>query len=525
MRLTCCAVLGLAMLAAGCTTTPQARPEVAATALTPTMPSGTATVGLGGGMSSQDASPTAADDQVSLSSGAPSRTADAAGPFGDSDLWVGAGPPVIGLQRSLGPGDVPGPLIDLSPAYAETGVFRVYDMCGRSEASFREGGDFSSVVYRYGYDTARRLHEGCNLARFMAIAESPWIQNEREYFEARSAAQAWTAARRDEHYRTRESAERESTGLPPRTAGFGFIDSESEGVGASEGLEVPFGIAFAAWDDPVDELRVLPETVAVSAGVLRGLARNWSRRLWAYSVTVTAEDREFTWPLSVQPGETVPFEIVGWDGPTDPERIEFGIDADMSWHPDPSRAFVSQPGTWLRLWIGARTQRRLPESVREQYPELTADVAQDSVSVGILKWDAYISQPGSHPGLADDVMSLKASDLRAYGAQFDRRGRVIDVAPAGLFFGSLNLWDASRNVEHDLVEVRSLPHPSHEATSGLEVLFDVHIQAETVGDGADGSGGYRALADLFDLTPRRGGYFPGGFVLWVGVAHPEQDTG
>ena len=66
----------------------------------------------------------------------------------------------------------------------------------------------------------------------------------------------------------------------------------SLGLGQGE----PFGIEFAPVDAPVDEVRVLPGTVAVSGGVLRGLVRNWSRHLWAYGVTVTVGEQAFEWP-------------------------------------------------------------------------------------------------------------------------------------------------------------------------------------------------------------------------------------
>ncbi|WP_419839540.1 hypothetical protein [Candidatus Poriferisodalis sp.] len=196
-------------------------------------------------------------------------------------------------------------------------------------------------------------------------------------------------------------------------------------------------IWFAPSDGPIDEVRVLGQSVAVRDGVVRGLARNLSRRLWAYELTVSAAGHEFVWPLSVQPGEIAPFEIHGWEDARDDERIEISIDADMSWHPDPSRAFSSF-GSLKTLLAGEPARRLLAGSVRDRYPQVTADVAPDAVSAGVLVWEGAALRPpaASHPSLLDEIGSLAVRDLRGYGALFDRDGRVVDVAaaPVGRLF-------------------------------------------------------------------------------------------
>lgn len=275
----------------------------------------------------------------------PSRTADASGPFGDSDLWIGAGPPPTGLQRSLKPGDIPGPLWGLEST--ASGRFRhmqswsrIFDGCWElHEDGSVTGGDYRSLIYVYGPDDrGMKHHPSCpdNSAasvRFSVHFGGPWGNGE-DAFPTRAQALAWI----EDRWAEAEIAERESIGLLRNAYGFGSMDSVGRGHGG------PFGTLFAPWDAPVDEVQVVPESVLARDGVLRGLVRNWSRRLWAYEVTITAADREFVWPLSVQPGEVAPFEITAWDGPADPARIEFRVDADMSWHADPTRAWGTRDG-------------------------------------------------------------------------------------------------------------------------------------------------------------------------------------
>ena len=116
-----------------------------------------------------------------------------------------------------------------------------------------------------------------------------------------------------------------------------------------------------------------------------GLCRICRRRLWAYGVTVSADGQEFVWPLSLQPGEVAPFEMARWNGPTDTSLIQFVVDADMSWHADPSRAFSDGSRPDLLL-VAPSTQRPLADRLRSRYPEVTADVAPHSVSIGAFSW-------------------------------------------------------------------------------------------------------------------------------------------
>ena len=534
------AALGLALLAAACSAALPSQPEASEPVPVPsTAGSPSSTAGAASSLSVLAGDMTVGQADV-RSRAVPSRTADAVGPFGMADLWIGAGPLATGLQRSLGPGDTPGPL--LTQPSARPGFFRVYDMCGVTEVSFREGSDFLSVVYRYGYDTARRFHKGCIEGRFMALVNSHWIgvaggpYSEQRYFERRDQAEAWLGERRDAHYQEKTQAER--NGTVPSASPYGFYESVGRNFG-SQSAGGPFGIVFAPADAPVDEVTVVEGSVAVSGGVLRGLVRNWSRRLWAYGVEVCAGGDCFGWPLSVQPGELAPFEIAGWDGPADPDRIRISVDADMSWHFDPSRAWGNLAGTPSRVLVSDLTARPMRDSVRSRYGHVAGDVPVGSVSVGAVELDAPLSAPKSHLSLRSIEEDIAVGDLRGYGAVVDPAGRVIDVGPAPAV--KLTEWDEATYRFRGHEEITSLPHPlamNHSAPQLVccaTVLFDIHpVHDGLAADGHEiGKPGEGYSTDvLFDdefikIGPRSYplyGVLHGAYIIWIGAAHPQRDA-
>lgn len=457
----------------------------------------------------------------------PRRTGDASGPFGVADLWIGAGPPPTGVQRSLGPGDLPGPLLEVP--HAGFGTFRVYDMCGVTEASFRTGADFSSVVYLFGYETALRFHKGCSQGRFMAVARSAWL-DKRAHFRWRTQAERWVAERRAEHYSMSRKAEHQSVVQPANTAVYGFYDS----VGRNFGGFItggPFGIMFAPQDAPIDNVKLLTDTVAVRDGVLRGLVRNWSRHLWAYDLTVSADGGSFRWPLSVQPGEVAPFEIPGWTGPADSGQIDIAVHAEMSWHVDPTRAWGGAPAPPPRLIVRDETPKPLRDSVRKRYPQVTADVPAGSVPIASLELEAPLAAPSSHLSLRHLNEDIEVEDLRGYGVLFDGDGRVIDLGPAPTV-ASIDLDEDITSLPHPLAMNRSTPN----LVAGVIVLFDIHAVHEGLGvdryDIGQLGGQYRTpilyrderLAHA-DGRFRRYGAMHGGFIVWIGAAYPHLDMG
>ena len=509
----------LAVLVLGCSVAPPtAETDSAPTSTLPSGANGTTTKTVPERSQPEHARAPRPDTQPATRSvpPTPSRTGDASGPFGESDVLLGVEAPPSGLQRPLEFGDRPGPLF--SPV---DNSYRLMDRCERLDllTAWQSGGLSAVLPYmRYSAWTRRPVEEAladCTWRRYRAVAEGAnFGGTEGRHFAHRSRAEEWLRELERETARNRA--------LPRDATEMGFLSND---YGHPERLG---GIWFAPWDDPLDEVGVLAGSVAVREGALRGLVRNWSRHLWAYGVTVSAGGRVFEWPLSIQPGEIAPFEIHDWDGPPEAEQIEFDIDAEMSWHADPSRAF-STFGTWEKYLVGEYAQRPMADAVRDRYPQVTADVAPGAVSAGILESGTMrLEVPDSHPSLEDDFENLTVEDLRGYGALFDRDGRIVDVAAAtvGRFWyaegdGESDSWQRQR-----WEDVPSLPHRDL-GLIGVDVRLDVHVpwpDLEALNwqlPRSDYPGMLRAFPEDGDW---RWVYIEGGYIFWIGAAHPERDA-
>ena len=489
-------VLGLPMLAAACTATPstQTQPETSEPTPTVTAPSTTEANGDWEAPPTDTAVP-APDRQTQVPLAMASRTADAAGPFGQPDLWIGAGPPATGLQRSLGAGDVAGPLLSFGGT-APGAEYSVRDTCDLPDLLAKA--EAAGAAFWLNPWLADRLERCTSLHRF-EVTHGTSSRNWR-YFATRADAEQWITRQKNDTVRM--------TALPTDTSPFGVMSSHS-----------PFGIMLAPFDAPVDEVRVLPDTVAVSGGVLRGLVRNRSRHLWAYEVTVSAGGRSFSWPLSVQPGEIAPFEIGGWDRPADPEQIEFDIHADMSWHADPSRALWSEFDS-PDLGVPAGSSMQLSAGVRERYRNVTADVAADAPRTLNVFWHSLqYASPRSHLSWAQDIESLVVEDLRGYGAVLDGHGGVVDVGPMSVYAW---VWD-EQSGRYSREDATGWPY-GDPGTHDMFVNFDIY--AELPYDGRDWGepGGQFSAAVRYSGRDDgiEWGTLHGGYIIWIGAAHPER---
>ena len=165
-------------------------------------------------------------------------------------------------------------------------------------------------------------------------------------------------------------------------------------------------IHYSDAGDTVDEVRVLPDSVAVgNDGTLRGLVRNWSRTLWAYGTVVGAGEGEWAWPLSIQPGELAPFEITDWGGPADAALIDFSVTTEMSGDVDLSRA-------WWGWWDW-------------QYYDSTSDFGASDP-----EFDRYTFSrldPISHTLGDAEWASGLTLELAVYAAELDPDGNVTEV--------------------------------------------------------------------------------------------------
>ena len=188
-------------------------------------------------------------------------------------------------------------------------------------------------------------------------------------------------------------------------------------------------------ESPRDEVVVLVDSVLVRDGVLRGFVQNLSEKLFARGVTVSVDGKKWVFPLTVQPAESVPFVVEGYEGPVDPDLINFDVAAEFVADPDPRRSFYVEglPGHWaeplagLRIWV--------PDYAGELPPEGTSDedLADYTGWSGLEDWFRYyetqveLRVPDSHPSIADSVMGQTINDLEAFLTRLDREGRVFDV--------------------------------------------------------------------------------------------------
>lgn len=340
------------------------------------------------------------------------RTSVDAVPFSAADLFASAA--TRRLRMPLDSRDVEGPFRGRNPEHVlllhESGVF---DLCDDAEAfeaitgqSYRAGDLFPQDTYaQLIFD---RYRMGCDGAVADPDRREPrWAlrANDRgdtirfaSYDEAVAYQQEQIASYRDQFANT--------------------VDTPAFGLHGAVPVNVL--IHFAGADAPVDEVRLLGDSVTVVDGVLRGMVRNWSRELWAYNVTVTADGRTFEWPLSVQPGELAPFEIVAWKGSLDARGIDIDVTAQMVREADLSRAFVFFFG---REWRGNAydVPYDYPKHIREDLPQA------GSHDLYLSYWQFH--EPASHSWTADPhalagwqtgdfyeslISQLRFDGLRAY---------------------------------------------------------------------------------------------------------------
>lgn len=158
-------------------------------------------------------------------------------------------------------------------------------------------------------------------------------------------------------------------------------------------------------DTPAEEVAVLPESVTITDGTIRGLIQNRSRTQWARNATVTAGGRQWAWPLTIQPEEAAPFQIDGWTGTTDPAAIDLQITADLSPDVDISRAlgFVVING-WYGTWS---------EYLKQKFPTTAVPEPPDGAFT-YIEAVMEVRVPTSHPHLAHQINNLIINDLRVY---------------------------------------------------------------------------------------------------------------
>lgn len=337
---------------------------------------------------------------------------------------------IADLRIMPAPGDRIGPLF--SPpevdGHLAAAMGRVFDLCDDEEAQQ------ASRVDPYG--TGRRLPNGVMPADlFMGLQrdrlfmgcdgtepEHPYLVYRYELFDAWGQRGGYQTAE-DALERYRESR---------IAADARYAQSLWSGTTAWGTLMAGHELEYPDPDAPIDEVRVLTDSVAVRNGTLRGLVRNWSRRYFAYGTTVSAGEVAWHWPLSIQPGEVAPFEIENWTGSLQAGEIEFTIDAELSLDVDISRAWhISDYPTSESAGAEEASSRGYPDELVALLPQrgsfLLASVPAASEYAD--RWRPFVAS--SHPSLARLAGLVQISDLRGYVALLDDYGgRVMEVVPA-----------------------------------------------------------------------------------------------
>jgi len=383
-----------------------------------------------------------------------------------------------------GPDDIPGPLwwsLDEHLRVVETPV-RVFDMCDDAEAYEAMTGEVHSsgalmhadkfmfvLEHRSGLDCSAAPHQD-------PVGDRYAVRNHLDGLSLSFLGSPSAASREGE-----------------RLAGLGlpYVQEHRHSAVASGGYHTPAllagdadpypAIEFPPADRPRDSIEVIAESVGVHDGVLRGLVRNWSRELWAYSTTVTAGDSTWLWPLSIQPGETAPFELAGWTGPDDSARIEFRIDAEMSSEVDLSRAFsvwaVDNPNTYT-VWVHG-----LPASALAVFPDADDfDPAVDHFNhwYGVGQTGSWINNPYAfgnatpYRSLADVVDYFTIPNVVVYVASMDQSQRVARLAKVPLLswppYEDTKAWEEDR-----LVEIQRFPAFDRDRSSSRDATFVYYI--------------------------------------------------
>ncbi len=176
-----------------------------------------------------------------------------------------------------------------------------------------------------------------------------------------------------------------------------------------------FGRSVAG-QESVDAVQLVPGSITVRDGSVRGLVQNMSASLFAWDVAVLVHGTRWGVPLTLQPGETAPFEINDYeqaDVPTpDAITIESTLKVDIDL--DRSLLLTGAPGHWF--------------GNGQDFPGLDGILAD--LPDGYFHYFeslVEVAEPTSHPSLAALVRDRDIGDLTATVAFFDSDGAVLDV--------------------------------------------------------------------------------------------------
>ena len=451
--------------------------------------------------------------------------------------------PVCPLGEDVAPINAGGPLV-FSSDRAEWGpwVGRVLDMCNDNEAHvavqgfgwwhlLETGIDYSTPVSELDMDRIHREREFHPIVCSEAEAAIPrWKCREDDFEEfwaymngfeeppeyaevtarVKSASwECWDAAAEQLRY---VYVTTNGPRLPQSSVEAAVEDYEDylerEGYSARiYGERLGFSGEIPRMEMREDSLVVVPATVSVTDGVLRGLAQNRSERLWARNVIVTVSDPtgsegEWRFPLTVQPGEPLPFEIENWAGTRTPAVIDFTITADLS----PTIDLTRSLGLRVRKYVDTEyfyfEEYDYPEEMGA-FPDgeaafdppdddaialayASGTMQADGFPDGFYEWVSIgmeQSESSAHPWLAEATKEQTIENLTVYAATHED-GVILDVFELTPMVGTATPgeWTDVRTIPAEHV-YDGVPYAVKRAFVGVVGHTDVYIWAGGVTQG------------------------------------------
>ena len=269
-------------------------------------------------------------------------------------------------------------------------------------------------------------------------------------------------------------------------------------------------------DKPTEVIYVEDETVTLQDQVIRGLVRNSSKKKFARDVIVTATHRDtgiqlgtWLWPLSVQPGESAPFEISYSESELTIGHIDFQVSATLSEQVDPTRSFLIARYTRgtvygknfenlyeyrafdspypmnYELRLGqvfnhnALTARPGIRYTKGEFLKLYSGAisSENLDSFELFRFrDMYarLEPPDSHPELAKVATTQYIHDLRSYMAILDQDSKVVDVKEIPIFTPIYGQANTSKLY----AEVDTIPAPNRWSPNAVRLLQIIPYEDE-----------------------------------------------
>jgi len=265
-----------------------------------------------------------------------------------------------------------------------------------------------------------------------------------------------------------------------------------------------------------EEIYVERETITLQDQIIRGLIRNNSEINFARDVIVVALHGDtgiqlgtWLWPLSVQPGESAPFEISYSESELTIGHIDFQVSATLSEQVDPTRSFLIARYTGgtvygknfenlyeyrafdspypmnYELRLGqvfnhnALTARPGIRYTKGEFLKLYSGVisSENLDSFELFRFrDMYarLEPPDSHPELAKVAATQYIHDLRSYTAILDQDSKVVDVKEIPIFTPIYGQANTSKLY----AEVDTIPAPNRWSPNAVRLLQIIPYEDE-----------------------------------------------